>query len=159
MRNRLEIRAREGVARCLIRRLLVPRVYFEAEWPEAGGERFDVLVIDRDGVGDPHLVEIREKAADALAIASKLMSTPVPYRWLAFLQGTEDEASTLALASQAPLYQEGVAGRIGVIEIVRMAGDTLGANVRLVAERFPTPAYELAGRFSTTHAAQMQFGQ
>jgi hypothetical protein len=38
-----------------------------------------------------------------------------------------------------------------------MAGDELGANARLVAERFPTPAYEMATAYST-HEAQIQFG-
>lgn len=159
MRNRLEIRAQEGVARCLIRRLMVPRVYFEVEWPEAGKDRYDVLVIDRDGVGDPHLVEIREKAADALSLAPRLLAAPAPYRWLAFLRGTEDEASMSALLSQEPLYLKDTAGRVGIIEIVHMAGDTFGANVRLAAERFPTPAYDLASAFSRAHTAQMQFGQ
>lgn len=74
------------------------------------------------------------------------------------MQGTEDPQSDLALVSQAPLYQEGAAGRIGVIEIVRMAGDELGANVRLTAERFSTPAYEMASAYSSSHEAQIQFG-
>jgi hypothetical protein len=55
------------------------------------------------------------------------------------------------------LFREGFAGRIGVIEIVEMAGDDLGANVRLAAERFPTPAYDMASAFSKTHEAQIQF--
>lgn len=159
MRNRLEIRAREGVARCLLRRLMVPRVYFEVEWPEAGKDRYDVLVIDRDGMGDPHLVEIREKASDALALAPRLLEAQAPYRWLAFLRGTEDEATLSALLSQEPLFPKETAGRIGILEIVPAAGDTLGANVRLAAERFPTPAYDLASAFSRSHIAQIQFGQ
>jgi hypothetical protein len=67
-------------------------------------------------------------------------------------------SSTATLVSQAQLYREGVAGRIGVVEIVEMAGDELGANVRLVAERFPTPVYEMASTYSSTHEAQIQFG-
>ncbi len=158
MRDRLELRAQHPVAQCLIRRLMVPRVYFDAEWPGFADSRVDVLAIDRDGAGDPHLVEIKRNAADALALAPRLLDAHAPYRWIAFLRGTEDAASAEALISQTVLYREGVAGRIGVIEIVEMAGDELGANVRLAAERFPTPAYEMASAYSSSHEAQIQFG-
>jgi hypothetical protein len=158
MRDRFELRAQNPVAQCLIRRLMVPRVYFDAEWPGLHNARVDVLVIDRDGTGDPHLVELKRKAVDALALAPKLLAAQAPYRWIAFLRGTEDAETANALVSQAPLYTEGLAGRIGVIEIVEMAGDELGANVRLAAERFPTPAYKMASAFSSTHEAQIQFG-
>jgi hypothetical protein len=137
---------------------MVPRVYFDAEWPGLHDARVDVLVIDRDGAGDTHLAEVKRTAADALALAPQLLDAKAPYRWIAFLRGTEDTAAVTALVSQAQLYREGVAGRIGVIEIVEMAGDELGANVRLVAERFPTPAYEMASAYSSTHEAQIQFG-
>src|SRR5438067_6229073 len=90
MRDRLELRAEDPVARCLIRRLMVPRIYFEADWPAIAGGRVDVLAIDRDGVGDVHLVEIRRKAADALAAIPKLLAARAPFRWIAFLRGTED---------------------------------------------------------------------
>src|SRR5438034_1165179 len=118
MRDRLELRAQDPVAQCLIRRLMVPRIYFEAEWPGMAEERVDVLAIDRDGVGDVHLVEIRRKAADALALIPKLLAARAPFRWISFLQGTEDETAARALASQESLYPANTAGRVGVIEIV-----------------------------------------
>ena len=158
MRDRFELRAQHPVAQCLIRRLMVPRVYFEAEWPGLPDARVDVLVIDRDGAGDPHIVEIKRSAGDALAATPQLLDAKAPYRWIAFLRGTEDAGAAAALVSQTQLYREGIAGRIGVIEIVEMAGDELGANVRLAAERFPTPAYEMASAYSSTHDAQIQFG-
>src|ERR1700761_6217954 len=49
MRDRLELRAQDPVARCLIRQLIVPRIYFETEWPGLADSRVDVLAIDRDG--------------------------------------------------------------------------------------------------------------
>lgn len=158
MRDRIELRAQDAVARCLIRRLMVPRIYYEAEWPGLAGYRIDVLAIDRDGVGDAHLVEIRRDAKDALALASRLLDARAPYRWIAFLRGTEDEGSLRSLTSHAPLYREGMAGRIGVIEIIHMASDDLGANVRIAAERFPTPTYDLSMAFSSSHEPQIKFG-
>jgi hypothetical protein len=136
---------------------MVPRIYYQANWPGLSEGRVDLLAIDRDGVGDAHLVEIKRDAADALVCATRLLAARAPYRWIAFLRGTEDQAAEIALTSYAPLYRQGEAGRIGVIEIVEMAGHELGANVRLAAERFATPAYDMASAFSSTHEAQIQF--
>ncbi|AUX22424.1 uncharacterized protein SOCEGT47_029270 [Sorangium cellulosum] len=158
MRDRLELRAQDPVARCLIRQLIVPRIYFEANWPGTAHGPVDVLAIDRDGVGDVHLVEIKKRAADALASIPKLIEAQAPFRWIAFLRGTEDEATADALASQEILYPPDTAGRIGVIEIVEMAGNDLGATVRIKAERFPTPVYDLAAKFVDSHQAHIQYG-
>jgi hypothetical protein len=158
MRDRLELRAHDPVARCLIRQLIVPRIYFEADWPGMADGRVDVLAIDRDGIGDVHLVEIRRKAADALALIPRLLQARAPFRWVAFLKGTEDEAASSSLVSHEILYPPDTAGRIGVIEIVEMARSDLGASVRIKAERFPTPVYDLAAQFVGSHQAQIQFG-
>lgn len=157
MRDRLELRAQDPVARCLIRRLTVPRVYFEAEWP-GSAQRVDVLAIDRDGVGDAHLVEIARTAPGALARVPTLLEAKAPFRWIAFLHGTEDEASALALTTLEPLYPATSSGRVGVIEIVEMAGGDLGANVRVPAERFPVTVYDVATEFSGSHKANIQYG-
>jgi hypothetical protein len=158
MRDRLELRAQDPVARCLIRQLIVPRIYFDADWPGLSDGCVDVLAIDRDGVGDVHLVEIKRRAADAVGWISTLKAAQAPFRWIAFLRGTEDEAVGALLASQEILYPPDTGGRIGVIEIVEMAGGDLGANVRIKAERFPTPTYDLAAGFVSSHQAQIQFG-
>jgi hypothetical protein len=38
-----------------------------------------------------------------------------------------------------------------------MAGNDLGANVRIKAERFPTPTYEWAAAFADSHQASIQY--
>jgi len=45
-----------------------------------------------------------------------------------------------------------------VIEIVELAGSELGADLCLAAERFATPAYDLATAYSNSHEAHLQFG-
>jgi hypothetical protein len=145
------------IAHCLLRQLVVPRIYFNAEWPGMPGVDVDVLAIDRDGHGDTHLVEFRRGAADALALVPRLLEARAPFRWIAFLRGTEDEAATAALTSQELLYPPDTAGRVGVIEVVEMAGNDLGANVRIKAERFPTPTYEWAAEFAASHQASIQY--
>lgn len=157
MRDQLELRAKEPVARCLIRRLVVPRIYFDAPWPKDDSPRYDVLAIDRDGNGDAHVVQVRKVGADALAEVSALLAVGAPFRWIAFLHGTEDEKTALALVSKEPLYAKGSAGRVGVIEIVEMAGNDLGANVLVAAERFPGSFYDLSTAFSGSHKADIQY--
>lgn len=44
-----------------------------------------------------------------------------------------------------------------VIEIVEMAGGDLGANVIVVAERFPGSFYDLSTAFSGSHKADIQY--
>lgn len=158
MTEHIELRSRDAVASCLIRRLMVPRVYYEATWPHEDSPPVDVLAIDRDGVGDPHIVEIRGKASDSLATIPRLMAMSAPFRWIAYLSGTEDEAAAQSLISQKVLYPPSGAGRIGVIEIVETSGGDLGANIRIRAERFPLAVYDLATAFSGSHKANVQFG-
>ncbi|MCU0690370.1 MAG: hypothetical protein MUF54_03125 [Polyangiaceae bacterium] len=158
MRERIEIRAQEPVARCLMRRLTVPRIYFEAQWPGLPGHRIDVLAIDRDGMADAHLVEIRSKAKDAIDQVPGLLKAAAPYRWIAFLRGSEDEKSALAIVDQSCLYVPEKAGRVGIIEYFEMANHELGANVRLPAERFPEPTYDLSVAFAAANKASIQFG-
>jgi hypothetical protein len=158
MPNAIELRAREPVASCLIRKLIVPRIYFEAEWPLGSGATVDVLAIDRDGSGDAHIAVVRERAGDALATVPDLLGQPGPFRWIAFMRGTEDEAAGQALVAQEVLYARGTAGRVGVIEVVTMEGGTLGANIRISAERFPGAFYDVATAFSGSHKADIQFG-
>ena len=157
MRDQLELRAREAVGRCLMRRLVVPRIYFEAPWPDDDSARHDVLAIDRDGNGDAHLVEVRRVASDALGQVPVLLRVAAPFRWVAFLRGTEDQTTALALVSKQPLYVPGAAGRVGVIEIVEMTGGDLGANVLVAPERFPGSFYDLSTAFSGSHKADVQY--
>ncbi|MCX6844622.1 MAG: hypothetical protein NTX53_20355 [candidate division WOR-3 bacterium] len=138
-----EERCLEPVARCLMRTLLVPNVYFSRVWPPREGADVtcvDVVAIDRAGTGDVHVVEIKMSLADALADGVHvIMGVPAHYRWVAY-QGEGlrpvGMSAMLSLQSEKPLLPKKGMGRIGVIEVVRMAGGDLGANIRLKAERF-----------------------
>ena len=158
-RDHLELRALDPVAQCLIRRLMVPRVYFDAPWPGLPGRNVDVLAIDRDGVGDVHIIEVKRYAPEAIKQLPSLVAASAPFRWIAFMKGTEDAETMQALATQAPLFAKSSAGRIGVIEIVTMEAGDLGANVKISAERFPDRMYDVAKRVSDSHKANIQFGE
>lgn len=157
-RDRIELRAKDPVAQCLIRRLTVPRVYFDAEWPGFEQHAVDLLLIDRDGVGDAHLVEIKRTATAALGRVASLLRAAAPFRWVAYVKGTEDAETTRVLKSTEGLYAEHSPGRVGVIEIVEMTPTDLGANVVVSAERFPDAVYDVATAFSGSHKANIQFG-
>jgi hypothetical protein len=83
---------------------------------------------------------------------------PRPVSMDRVFRGTKDKASEDALLSEEALHVPGQAGRIGVIEVVTMVGNELRANVKRSAERFATPAYDIATAYSNTHEAQGQFG-
>jgi|GEM_PF-3507478 len=135
-----EERCYEPIARCLIRSLIVPRIYFERIWPRSGGSRIDIIAIDRAGTGDIHVVEVcktlNESLTEGVEIIAKI---PAHYRWVAF-QGEgllpHNEDAEFKLLSEEPLLPETGMGRIGVIEVIRMARNDLGANIKVKAERF-----------------------
>jgi len=151
-----EARAKEPVSRCLIRHLIVPSIYWEAAWPEAE-HHVDLLAIDRAGSGDVHIVEIKKKAADALKAVAQVMRIPAQYRWIAFFADTLDPKTKNALLNQRGLYPTEGPGRVGVIEIVRTAADTLGANIIIQAERFPGSLGELAESLKSRSKPDMSF--
>ena len=156
LENRLGQRAKDPVSRALIRHLVVPWIYFEAPWPSSEA-RVDVLAIDRAGTGDVHVVEIRQRAADALRAIAQVMRIPAQFRWVAFFAGSITPAVTLKLLNRECLYPADGPGRVGVIEVVRMQGDDLGANIKVTAERFPGSYRPQADAFVAAHEADICF--
>src|SRR5687767_14073316 len=118
----LEQRAREAVAQCLIRQLIVPKVYFDVAWPDAGSH-VDLLAIDRAGTGDVHVVEIKYHAQVGLETITALLEVPAQFRWIAFFRESATPQTESALASKQALYPSEGMGRVGVIEVVRQAND------------------------------------
>ena len=146
--KRLEARALEPVAQCLIRYLHVPQIYFDAPWPgprmqavdgpALAGPAFvkgpcrhvDLLAIDRAGTGDLHVVKIKHDLPEVLEAIANLMRIPAHYRWVAFYRETVTQH--LPEIDLRLLYPESGAGRIGIIEIIRGAGDSPEANIPVI---------------------------
>jgi len=154
--QRAEARSKEPVSRCLIRHLLVPCVYWDALWP-ASEPSVDLLAIDRAGTGDIHIVEIKRRAADAIKAIPQLMRRPAHYRWIAFFADTADRKIENALLGPRVLFPSEGPGRIGVIEIVRKTVDTLSANIKIPAERFPGALDEQAESFKAANKPDISF--
>lgn len=133
-------RCYEPAARCLIRALIVPKIYFERIWPMSDHSQIDIVAVDRAGIGDIHAVEVCRTLTEALTQGvESIGKVPAHYRWVAF-QGEgllpHDEDAELKLLSEEPLLPKSGMGRIGVIEVIRMTGNDLGANIKAKAERF-----------------------
>lgn len=151
-KERVLLRAREPVARCLMRGLLVPKVYFEARWP-SDASRADVVLIDRAGVGDVHVVAVKATLRSAFAAVGRVLAVPAQYRWIAVPR----TRSLLNAAQQNidALLPESGAGRVGLIEIVETNND-LGANIMIQSERFPGSNYELVDDFVARERADIE---
>jgi hypothetical protein len=154
--ERLEERAKDAVSRLLIRQLILPKIYLEAPWPTAAN-RVDLLAIDRAGAGDVHVVEIKHQAHHAAQAVAQLKTCPAQFRWLAVF------ADSLNPATQAELQREldaqPVTGRIGLIQVIRMAGDELGANVLVRAERSPGTLKKEVAAFAAANTPDIEYGE
>ena len=154
--QRLEQRAKEPVARLLIRHLMVPRIFFDAPWPSAES-RVDLLAIDRAGTGDVHIVEIKRRAEDALRAIPSLMAIPAQFRWIAFFDDSATSLQKRGLSKSKRLFPLEASGRIGVIEVLKMENDELSANKMITAERFPGIYRQEAKAFVASHEADISF--
>ncbi len=153
--ERLETRGKDAVARCLLRHLSVPTVYFDARWPDSVHE-VDVLAIDRSGVGDVHVVEVKGPPFKLDDVVKRLMRIPAQFRWLAYVRHTSPPRYFAKAAPQS-LYPSKGMGRIGVIEIIRADADDLAANIRFKAERFPGNLSKIVDRFAGNHKPDIEF--
>jgi hypothetical protein len=154
--ERLEQRAKDAVADCLIRHLVLPNVYFDAAWPGAENH-VDVLAIDRAGSGDVHVVEVKGGSFDPKKTLAQLMEIPAQFRWLAAVKNPRQ--SRWPISGQVPsyLYPSDQTGRIGIIEVVRMSEDELGANIKFKAERFRGNLSQEVERFMSSHRPDIEF--
>jgi hypothetical protein len=150
--QRFEDRAKDPVSRLFVRRLMVPKIYFDARWPESRSA-VDLLAIDRAGTSDVHVVVIKSTTDEALASIARLHEIPAQYRWLAFTGPKKDKARL----AHAPLFSSSGPGRIGVIRVLRKTGDVLEAEVLITAERFAGSLVEQVDRFVARHPADIEF--
>ena len=127
-RQQQEGRARNAVADLLQRRLIVPKIYFEAIWPQTGN-RADVLAIDRAGAGEMHWVEVKTSLDVALQSLPILKSLPAHFKYLAVPE-------ELQLAPGPDWYALDGMGRVGLITFRELGSEEMVAEFKLRPERF-----------------------
>ena len=162
-------RAKNAVQSFLIQKLLVPKVYFDADW---SGWPLDVLAIDRAGVGDVHgvrLVQWEPGGRDdhgyshrlqekVLAAIQEFSDFPGHFRYLAVVCTEPNKRRWIpsgAIADRS-LAPDGV-GRVGLLYVNVMENDA-EVEVLLKPERFrSTPQIvNLADRYVAEHTANWE---
>jgi hypothetical protein len=147
--------AKDAVARYLARRLIVPRVFFEAAWPDEA-RRVDVLAIDRAGKGDVHVVEVKEEAESLANVMAVLPNAPAHFVWIA-IPSTSDVCQELSsLPSDMVLRPQEGMGRIGVMEVFSVSPNSLGVRVPISPERFRGPTSKDVDAFTAEHEADVK---
>lgn len=80
----LQARGKNAAAELFARRLIVPKIFFDAPWPGKSA-RADVLAVDRAGAGDIHVVDVRVGIIAARDSVTQLMQLPAHYKYVAIL--------------------------------------------------------------------------
>lgn len=169
-------RAKNAVQEFLRSKLLVPKIYFDAQW---NGASVDVLAIDRAGVGDVHAVRlvppvagdtetdwkflvihaaIRANQEREPLMDPPLMELPMQFRYVALVSFSPgiDRFSPTAELARRMLSNDGV-GRIGILT-VDMSGDEPLVRSVLKPERFRSSKeiLDLADRYVAEHTANWE---
>jgi len=164
-------RVKNAIQNYLIHKLLVPKIYLDADW---SGAQVDVLAIDRAGVGDVHAVCIKPvrlsdgpanwqehvtKAAILVNECSdKLISLPGHFRYIALFSESSDlrrfQPSDALI--QRLIASDGV-GRIGIL-VVDFADGEPSVRAVLKAERYRSSKQiiELADLYVAEHTANWE---
>ena len=124
-----EARGKNAVAALLARRLIVPKIFFDAHWPGRTSQ-VGVLAVDRAGAGDIHVVEVTVGVRAAAEAVTQLIHLPAHYKYVAIV-----DPGSYSLQERT-LYSEDGLGRIGVILFDEKAHDELQARIEIAPERF-----------------------
>ena len=157
-------RAKNAVLSLLERKLVVPKIFLNAEW---AGNHVDVLALDRDGVGDAHIVLLYMKPRRANGVPDvvkndrlldglmdRLKSIPAQFRYIAAVDTSKHVLITehFQRASFAP---DGL-GRIGYLSVEAPLDGESVATMELKPERFRASIFELADEYVRQHAADWE---
>lgn len=128
--EQMESRGKNAVADLLARKLLLPKIFFDARWPSRSSA-VDVLAVDRAGAGDIYLVEVRTTSELLDDVIERLKVQPAHYKYLALISSAGNYRPP-----EAALYAPDGMGRIGILLLKEDRGSKLSAREILAAERF-----------------------
>jgi hypothetical protein len=158
-------RAKNAVQDYLIRKLLYPKVYLDAEFNGVG---VDVLAIDRAGTGDVHAVKIVYQGSDTEnameTVVANIVAPPPPsnilphFIYAAVVRNRQNAGKYVPSEQiiQRSLAEDGV-GRMGIL-YVDLNDDDPSVKVILKAERFRSSKeiVELAHQYVASHTANWE---
>lgn len=122
-------RVKNAVARFLFGELIVPKIFFDAQWPSRKN-RVDVLAVDRAGAGEIHIAEVKVKSCDLADAVRRIAGIPAHFKYLALF------ANPSFYPSDGSLYAPDGMGRVGVIQVRENRADELRAEFIVRPERF-----------------------
>ena len=164
-------RAKNALQDYLIHKLLIPKVYLDADW---NGQLVDVLAIDRAGSGDVHAVRMVYRGPGRyiedgvmVEVARKVHDSMMEFRTqlshFRYIAVVNDEPDTRKFTPGDQIEQESLAedgvGRIGILYVDLTEDDPkYQVRVLLKAERFRSSKeiVELADRFVAEHHANWE---
>ena len=153
--QQLEGRLKNAAAQLLLKKLIVPKIFIEANWPDRNN-RVDVLALDRAGAGDIHIVNAQTSLDHAYPALPNFIQLPAHYKYLALFNEKE---GMKALIDESKLYALDGIGRVGVIAVEEDPVDkSLRAEVVITPERFRIAydRYQQVDRFLESHAADLE---
>ena len=160
-------RAKNALLPFFEHRLYIPKMYIDATW---NGEHVDLLVIDRDGSGEVHVVlmfprkyfldgrldiQAQEQTVDTLK--TKLFSIPANYKYIAGVDVESDHFIAMFLLNGLDyLFSPDGMGRISLLHIDASSEDDPKVDVRLRPERFRAKIAQLADTYVQQHSADWE---
>ncbi len=153
-----EARAKNAVAEFLFHRLIVPKVFFDAPWPNRNN-KVDVLAVDRSGSGEIHVVEVKRagptkdmkvKIGNAVA---QLMQVKAHFKYLALFGNSKNAYPNLEMLGASDGF-----GRIGVIQVKEDHEGDLFSEMAVRPERFrlDSSIFKMIDEFTAKHAANLE---
>lgn len=165
-------RAKNAIQEYLIRKLLIPKIYLDADWD---GVHVDVLAIDRAGVGDVHLVRVLPgrphlvpRQDDELTVFAQdettvgfledLKAVPGHFRYVVGLaRGLGSAEFHVASALLRKTFAPDGVGRVGIL-LVDLQQDEAAVKTVLKPERFRSSPeiIKLTDQFVAGHTANWE---
>jgi|HubBroStandDraft_6_1064221.scaffolds.fasta_scaffold122095_2 hypothetical protein len=144
-------RVKNAVAHFLFSELIVPKIFFEAQWPSRKS-RVDVLAVDRAGAGEIHIAEVRVGSGDLADAIRRIAAIPAHFKYLALFGNSSFYPSDKAL------YAPDGMGRVGVIQVRENRADELRAEFIVRPERFRLDPsfFKQIDRFTAARPADME---
>jgi hypothetical protein len=143
--------SKDAVASWLARKLIVPKVFFNAPWPSKRAH-VDVLAVDRAGAGDIWIAEVTVGTTAAMGAVAQLMQLPAHYKYLAIAK-----LGPYQLEPQT-LYSPSGMGRLGILLVEENSDNRIVVAESIPAERFRVEpaAIKQIDRFTASNHADIE---
>jgi hypothetical protein len=161
-------RAKNAVLDFLEQSLSIPKIYIDAEWD---GHRVDVLAINRDGVGDVHVVLLFPRAyfddgsfdmvrhAKAIeGLIERFQEIPAQYKYVAAVETKNLNGAPFGVSAglmDRSFSPDGI-GRVGFITVDAPLEGAPQVKIEVKPERFRAKIAKLADEYVQQHEADWE---